>query len=470
MAAVKIAFVVPLALSLLLGLVYVFYQSYVATDVEKQPPPIKEIPTRDTESNKELALKSEERTTPVTEQQTPPVTVTTSPTVPPTTSIPRSGIVYEKCDNIWQPLGQTDPKYTEKVKYKIAGFDYCPFINGNNRWNDDKKVVVRSVYLDKREWNGHPSSYVFMVEIDRQVLSRDPFVKCQIGDQTSTVIDYMIPQLALDIRGWCNHLTHETIVVHCYLPPQSVAGKAVLFYKVDQQSPVVAAEPEKPLVIPGPRVPRPSPDKPTIVSCIAVQYGQPPFLAEWVRYQKTIGVSHIQMIAEPSIQDSGALKDPSVKKAIDEGFLAVDIWHKWFSPAQIYDHSQLLAYEDCLYRFQGLYDYLFPHDADDFLVPLISDQRQLPYYANKHCSDAGTCELVWYQMCPTCGVIRETGEDGNVTDTLAHFDRCKRATKGVHNIPVTFDVSTHTGHKWAPGYKKIEVPPNDIYVAHNRLF
>ena len=380
----------------------------------------------------------------------------------------RSSIVYEQCDSISQPLRQTDPKYTEKIKYKIPGFD--PLNNGNNRWNDDKKVVVRSVYLDKREWNGHPSSYVFMVEIDRQVLSRDPFVKCQIGDQTSTVIDYMVPQLAIDIDGCCNKdSTHQTIVVHCYLPPQSVAGKAVLFYRVDQQSPVVAAEPEKPLVVRAPRVPRPSPDKPTIVSCIAVQYGQPPFLAEWVRYQKTIGVSHIQMIAEPSIQDSGALKDPSVKKAIEEGFLAVDIWHKWFSPAQIYDHSQLLAYEDCLYRFQGVYDYLFPHDADDFLVPLISDQRQLPYYVNKHCSDAGTCELVWYQMCPTCGVIRETGEDGNVTDTLAYFDRCRRATKSVHNIPVTFDVSTHTAHKWAPGYKKIEVPPNDIYVAHIRL-
>ena len=388
--------------------------------------------------------------------------------------ISRSSIVEGNCKDKRAPLHQPDPKYNQTIKYKAPRNDYCPPLFPENTWNDDKKVVVRSVYLDKREWNGHSTSYVFMVEIDRQVLSQNPFVRCQVGNQISNTIDYMVPQLAIQlVTEWCPKITHQTIVVHCYLPAGSAAGsKAVLFYKVDQQSPVVAAESEKPLVIPAPPVPRPSPDKPTIVSCLAVQYGQPPFLGEWVRYQKTIGISHIQMIAEPSINDSGALKDPSVKKAIDEGFLAVDIWHKWFSPAQIYDHSQLLAYEDCLYRFQGTYDYLFPHDADDFFVPVISDQRQLPYYINKHCSKAGTCALEWYQMCPTCGILHEAGEDGNVTDTLGYFDRCRREEpKSVHNIAVTFDVSTHHGHKWAPGYTEIPVlVPNDMYVAHIRLF
>ena len=447
-------------------------------DVEKPRPPAPalQIPSINGEPMpKELDPKRKQQTTPVTEQPTYPVSQQTIPTItelPTTPPIPRSAIVEEKCADVWSPLHKTDPKYAEKVKYKVGGNSYCPGVNAQNLWNPDKKVVVRSVYLDKRLWNGHPSSYVFMVEIEREVLSRGSLVKCQVGNQTSTTLDYMVPQLALDIDGWCHPLSHQTIVVHCYLSPDSApAGStAVLFYKVDQSSPVVSRESEKPLAIPGPAVPRPSPDKPTIVSCIATQYGQPPFLGEWVRYQKTIGISHIQMIAEPSIHDSGALKDPSVKKAIDEGFLTVDIWHTWFSAGQIYDHSQLLAYEDCLYRFQGTYDYLFPHDADDFLVPLISDQRQLPYYVNKHCSDVGTCELLWYQMCPTCGVIRETGEDGNVTDTLAYFDRCRRATKSVHKIPVTFDVSTHTGHKWAPGYKRAEVPAKDIYVAHIRLF
>ena len=383
--------------------------------------------------------------------------------------------VEEKwCKDRVAPLHQADPNYTKIIKYKISRNEDCPPLVPKNRWNDDKKVVVRSVYLHKREWNGHPTSYVFMVEIDRQVLSRNPFVRCQVGNQTSNTIDYMVPQLAIQhVTEWCTKITHQTIVVHCYLPAGSAAGsKAVLFYKVDPQSPIVAAESEKPLVIPAPPVPRPSPDKPTIVSCIAVQYGQPPFLGEWVRYQKTIGISHIQMIAEPSINDSGALKDPSVKKAIDEGFLAVDIWHKWFSSAQIYYHSQLLAYEDCLYRFLGTYDYLFPHDADDFFVPLISDQRQLPYYINKHCSKAGTCAMGWYQMCPTCGILHEAGEDGNVTDTLRYFDRCRHSIwepKSVHNIAVTFDVSPHHGYRWAPGYTEIQVPTHELYVAHIRL-
>ena len=394
---------------------------------------------------------------------------TNTPTATAPSTTPRSDVVHGTCKDIWAPLLKTDSNYTEKVKYKVPINDVCPPLDPTSRWNEDKKVVVRSVYLNKREWNGNPTSYVFMVEIDLQVLSRNPFVKCQVGNQTSTAIDHMIPLQAGNSLNWCPHgYTHQTIVVHCYLPPDSTAGsKAVLFFKVDEKSPIVAAESEKPLVIPAPPVPSPSPDKPTIVSCIAVQYGQPPFLGEWVRYQKTIGVSHIQMIAEPSI--SGALKDPSVKKAIDEGFLFVDIWHKWFSAAQLYDHAQVLAYQDCLYRFQGTYDYLFPHDADDFIVLRIPEQKQLPYYVNKLCSQVGTCELAWYQMCPTCGIIRETGEDGNVTDSLAHFDRCRRSTKGIHKLPVTFDVSTHSGHKWTTGYNKIELSSNEMYVAHIRL-
>ena len=389
----------------------------------------------------------------------------------PTLPMPRSNVVQDRCADVMKPLHEINPNYSEKIKYKIVQNVNCPPLTSENRWSEDKKVVVRSVYLDNRGRNGHPTSYVFMVEIDMQVLSRGSLVKCQVGNQTSTTLDYWEVGLAAAIRSWCPKLTHQTIVVHCYQPPVSEAGsRAFLFYKADQQSPIESCESEKPLAIPGSPVPRISLDKPTIVSCIATQYNQPPFLSEWVRYQKTIGVNHIQMIAEPSIHTSGALKDPWVKKAIDEGFLVVDTWHKWFSAAQIYDHSQQLAYEDCLYRFQGTYDYLFPHDADDFLVPVISDQRQLPYYVNKHCSNAGSCELAWYQMCPTCGVVRETGEDGNVTDTLSSFDRCRRITKAIHKIPVTYDISTHSGHRWAPGYGVVCAPIHEVYVAHVRLF
>ena len=381
--------------------------------------------------------------------------------------------VSENCGNKFHnPLKPIDPNYKKHVKYKFVNNDLCyPNAEKTFYWNVDKKVVVRSVFPERRNWNGHPTSYVFMIEADRLMLTNGSFVKCQVGDQSTTDMDYFIPENVLQNDAWC-HLTHLQAVVHCFLPLHSTNNsRSFLSYRMGPDSPIVVAESERTLWIPPPRVNSSSIEKITIASCIATQYGQPPFLGEWVRYQKTIGIDHIHMVAEPSVRESGALDDPSVRKAMEEGFLSVDIWFKWFSAAQIFDHAQLLAYQDCLYRFQGTYDYLFPHDADDFFVPLVSDHRKLPYYVANYCKGAGTCHMPWYQMCPTCGVSGPAAEDGNMTDVLVSFDRCKREpTKSVHSIPVTFDISTHTGHRWLPGYGVKEFPPGVVYVAHVRLF
>ena len=301
--------------------------------------------------------------------------------------------ISENCGNRFaNPLKPVDPNYKKHVKYKFVTNDRCYPGSKSLYWNVDKKVVVRSVFPEGRNWNGHSSSYVFMIEADRLMLSKGSFTKCQVGDQNTTDVDYFVPENVLQNDGWCP-LTHLQAVVHCYLPLNSSNNsRSFLHYRMGPDSPTVVAESERPLWIPPPRVKSTSAEKITIASCIATQYGQPPFLGEWVRYQKTIGVDHIHMVAEPSIRESGALNDPSVKKAMEEGFLSIDVWFKWFSAAQIYDHSQLLAYQDCLHRFQGTYDYLFPHDADDFFVPMESDHRQLPYYVSRYCEGAGTCQ------------------------------------------------------------------------------
>ena len=58
----------------------------------------------------------------------------------------------------------------------------------------------------------------------------------------------------------------------------------------------------------------------SIVTCMAVLYGTPPLLDEVIRYQKTIGVDHVHMIAEPSILASGALDYQFVKESLANGF------------------------------------------------------------------------------------------------------------------------------------------------------
>ena len=41
----------------------------------------------------------------------------------------------------------------------------------------------------------------------------------------------------------------------------------------------------------------------------------------------------------------------------------------WLNPTQVYN-SQKSAYQDCLYRFQSIHDYIIYADSDDFFVPV----------------------------------------------------------------------------------------------------
>ena len=43
----------------------------------------------------------------------------------------------------------------------------------------------------------------------------------------------------------------------------------------------------------------------------------------------------------------------------------------------VYGHSQMLAHENCIYRFQGMYDYAFFVDSDDHFIPLAPNKRNL---------------------------------------------------------------------------------------------
>ena len=67
--------------------------------------------------------------------------------------------VEEKwCKDIVAPIHQPDPNYTATIKYKISPNEDCLTLVPKNTWNDDKKVEVRSMYLDKREcmeWAPH---------------------------------------------------------------------------------------------------------------------------------------------------------------------------------------------------------------------------------------------------------------------------------------------------------------------------
>ena len=86
-----------------------------------------------------------------------------------------------------------------------------------------------------------------------------------------------------------------------------------------------------------------------IAVCLGVVYESPPWLNEWLRYQKAIGIDHIHMIADDTFEEAGGFKNEYLQQLIQEGFLSTDIYHAWLNSSQVYSHSQGLAYQDCVY-------------------------------------------------------------------------------------------------------------------------
>ena len=120
--------------------------------------------------------------------------------------------------------------------------------------------------------------------------------------------------------------------------------------------------------------------RPSVVTCVStVRMGEIPpsadgMLYQWLRYQKTIGVDHVHMIAEDTVATNGDLEHEIIRNALKENYLSIDFWPRWFNETELYHSSQHLASNDCVYRFLGVYDYIIIADSDDFFCAKWKEQ------------------------------------------------------------------------------------------------
>ena len=188
-------------------------------------------------------------------------------------------------------------------------------------------------------------------------------------------------------------------------------------------------------------------------------------LYQWLRYQKTIGVDHVHMIAEDTFVTTGGFDHPIIQDALKEEFLSIDFWPRWFNTTEIFYSSQHLASTDCVYRFQGVYDYIIIADSDDFFVPQ-GNSKSIKVYLKRWCSGKrASCNFQWHQLYPDCGWSSESvGPDGNLTATV-HSQK-RRNPKSAHQIRA---LGRHTAMSLLPGYLYYSsVPFKLAYFAHVR--
>ena len=325
-----------------------------------------------------------------------------------------------------------------------------------------RRVVVRSAFRDPRN-----KRYLLLVELEKEIFRHNLVTKCRFGNSTTTslkVIEYS------DVHGWsesfCPPLTHTMARVECYgLPDVENGSHAFLFYKRNSFAIEEAVQSERPLHIPPP----PEQAIAGVMACLSLEYDYPPWFTEWLTYQKTIGISHVHMIAEPSVLHSGALNNTVVQKFLNEGFLSVDIWTQWLSNWQVYSHSLYSGYNDCLYRFMGRYYYIFNYDSDDFFVP--NSHMKLLDILNSHCK-RGSCVFHWIEFYPECGLKddKKLLEDGNVTRALVSDQT--EATCNTKSAFKAYDILDSGTHKPTVSYHFLGstlISKDVAYVAHVRL-
>ena len=327
----------------------------------------------------------------------------------------------------------------------------------------EKVIIVRSVYLDNRSRENIDSVHVFLVEISRSALETRSVVGCQVG--TSLTTDFKVLPLAnmpWVHKRYPNKFTHDMAMINCFKLSGENGSQAYILYK--NATTVLSVKSERPLFIPAPRVP-PSVGKTSTVMACAVVYGTPPIFDHWLRYQRTIGIDHIYLIAEDSFRDAGYLEKSPLKEMMRSGYLSIEFWTPHLTSQEIFYHSQMLGYEDCIYRYQGTYDYVMATDVDIFYVLLLPGEPYIQYYAEKWCS-VGSCVFDWIQYFRDCG-IDKVGPDGNVTaHLLSHRSFKRREGKSGHRLSAVLDIGIHQSFVLLPGYNKGVVPRNEAYGAH----
>ena len=199
--------------------------------------------------------------------------------------------------------------------------------------------------------------------------------------------------------------------------------------------------------------------KGSVVVCAAMLPHYTPFVEDWIRYQKTIGVNHVHLILESLFLNQGRFDKDFLQVQVEKSYLSVEFWHQWLNETDVCDHSLDLALYSCALQFQSSYTHIVFGDPWDFFVP--RDSLNLPEYLSQWCP-AMHCRFEWknwfYRHCA------KADSNGNITDVIPvtgfshrdkHFTVLKSSLLDNNNKDGrwhVFDSSEGTGVPMDKGY------------------
>ena len=333
-------------------------------------------------------------------------------------------------------------------------------------------VLPRAAYFDKRRRGGHENATVILAHMNKTVFERDLIVACIVGGQRAK--KFKIQTMKLNEWIHLNHpeCTHDNVLIFCYdTPARNNSRVSVVYRNPNNDSEQYETESEHPLFIPYP-VNATNNDS-SVMVCTTV-YETPPYFREWLHYQKTLGVDFIYINAQESFTKSEVFNDTFFRESLDNGLVQLKVWKEYLSKKEVFYHSQVLYYQNCLYRFQGIYKYSIMADTDDFLTPRGSDRMSLRQHLDSLFTlkpKLGSIRLRWVRYYePICGLNFTGGlldHDGNLTQYVNITSATREKNfKSIHKVSATVEAKVHEVAELMPGYCWTIVPDDVAYMAH----
>ena len=309
---------------------------------------------------------------------------------------------------------------------------------------------------------------VILAHMRKTIIKEKLVVACLVDGQHAKIFKVQLMSLNRWIHENHPDCTHDNVFVLCYDTPGRNNSRVSLVYaNPENKSQHFETESEHPLFVPRSVYT----SRPSVMVCTTV-YNSPPYFIEWLHYQRKLGVDLVYVNAQESFLDSNEFHNTFFQSLLTDGFVQLKVWQEILNKNEVFYHSQVLYYQNCLYRFQGVYDYAVMIDTDDFVISRTHKSLQESLKSIMS-GKWGSIRLHWIRYYePRCGVNFSgnltTLNDGNLTRYVNISSAIvEKNYKSIHRLSSTIEVSVHQVGQLMLGYRWFVVPSNVIiYAVH----
>ena len=334
-------------------------------------------------------------------------------------------------------------------------------------FDDGMDVIPLRAFFDRRPIiDGHSNALVILLQAKKSILNGERIIECGIGEETASSFKVLHLDSSEDyIHRFSPSTTHEEAVVLCYdLKLSRGKAKPFVTYQNAYGYPI-RIETKSELVINN-DVKKNSSGNIRVLVCATQVRGTEWLLKEWIQYQKNLGVDFIHLYTEQNLVDLAENRH--------SGFLCVDQW-----PSLVRHDNQLHSLQtmDCLYRYQGLFDYVLVYDTSDYFVLMMEEKADIKDYITLMFSSVHTGSVLLRRVvysigdgCKFKADLNGMNMHSNISEVLSQHDfkELDLVTKSIHKISAAKEITPQKSVSLMPGYVTQRASPEIAYIVHIR--